>query len=398
MACHNAQCGCIDEDGNFPCASVYAKAWCPDDYLLLDDECHETKWQCTQCFGTWCNYNPELCTPTLSPVVPNDDPSNFPTSSPPTLMPTNGPSLVDSSDGPELTLSVSVWLIVGVAVGGGILIGVVCSLFFCCTGRSKRATDGKINDHTSNVGTEIVCRIPGVVKPEVGESDILISKGDETTSGYPRIRSSTTIELDPGSTETHFEEEGPLSTAEGVVLPQRTTTASIIRRTTLEGERSTGIPIKISNHYKQRSAYQINERGEKYQLNMFSPDRAKNTGEKSTSMPNEYLKRIEINSKIESPSMSGNDYPDLPSPNWDRNGISFDDHSSGSRQPGLDGEHTEAALLESANDIYAPPAKRVTLGGDQEVDGDEESVSEIKCSISAKYPNDIRLSSKKRVE
>jgi len=415
MACHLSACGCVNEEGDFPCAVGSAGSWCPDNYLVLTDWCQERKSNCNVCVGTWCGNKPELCTPTTSPVVLTNEPSpsNFPTAttaeptsmtsitvaptiSPtltlaPSIVPTYGPSTLVTADGPDLTSSVSVWLIVGVSVGAGILIGLICSLFFCWYRKSKSETSRNINIQALNiVGNESPGRAPGGVRFIPGEPEI-IPESREKIFGYPGIGSATTIELDPGSPETQSTDQGPNIGSEGVVLSQRTTSVSIIRRSRLEGECSIGIPIIMPNSSTSLGAYPANDRVETYQLNMRSPIGENNVVEKDT-LPVEHLQRLEVNPKVESPSMSANDFPDLPSPNWDPTGISF---QSGSRLKGMTGEPTEAAL-EPGTDIYAPPAKRKTLGGDEEVDPDEKSVNEIECNT-APTP-DTRWISQERVD
>jgi len=411
MACHLAECGCINEEGNFPCAIGNAIGWCPNHYLVLTDYCQDRKYKCVDyCNGTWCGNKPELCSPTVSPV-PINEPSYFPTydlssltptstiepitsvpsispaltsapsirpkfTSAPTSMPTKGPSTVVTAGGPDLTSLLSVWHIIGFAVGGGILIGVICYMCFYGAGRSKREKSGHINIHALNiVGNEDVGTPPGDVEPNHGEPDIVIPEGREKIIGYPGIASATTIELDPDSPKPQFIDQGQSICTEGAVLPQRTTSASIIRRTRMEGERSTGVTNIIPSNSKTLGAYENYDKVEPY---LRSPNGENNVAEKDT-LPVEHLLRLENYSPVESPSMSANDFPDLPSPNWDRPENLFD---SKSRPQGMVGEQTEAGP-ESATDIYAVPGKRRTLGGNEEVDADEKSVNEIEFNTAA---------------
>jgi len=423
MACHLSACGCITEEGDFPCAVEDASSWCPNSYLVLTEWCQVRKSNCNVCDGTWCGNNPELCTPTTSPVVLTIAPSNFPTAttveptsmpfitvapsisltltsaptisptltSAPSIVPTNGPSTLVTVDGSDLTSSLSVWLIIGLTVGAGILIGLICSLFFCWCGRSKSEKSRNINIQALNiVGNEPAGRAPGDVRPMPGEPEI-IPEGREKFFGYPGIGSATTIELDPGSPETKSTDRGQNICGEGAVLSQRTTSVSIIRRSRLEGECSMSIPIIMPNNSTSLGAYPANDRVETYQLNMRSPIGENNVVEKDT-LPLEHLQRLEVNPKVESPSMSANDFPDLPSPNWDRTEISF---QSGSRLKGMTGEPTEAAL-QSGTDMNAPSAKRKTLAGDEGVDPDEKSVSEIECNTAP--TQDTRWISQERVD
>jgi len=296
-----------------------------------------------------------------------------------------------TADGPDLVFSVSVWLLMGLTLGGGILICLICSISCYCCGRLKKEKSRNIIIQALNFdGNEVAGRTPSYDTPKSGEPDI-IPESREKIIGYPGIGSATTIELDLGSPETQSTDQGPGICVEGVVLPQQTTSASIIRRSRLEGECSTGIPIKMPNNSTTLGAYQTNDRVDIYQLNMPSSTGEDNVIEKDT-LPVEHLQRLEVNPMVESPSMSANDFPDLPSPNWDRTGISF---QSGSRLQGMTGEPTEA-VLESRTDIYAAPRERKTLGGDEEVDADEKSVSEIGCNTAATL--DTRWISQGRVD
>merc|ERR1719462_998816 len=104
---------------------------------------------------------------------------------------------------------------------------------------------------------------------------------------------------------------------------------------------------------------------------MFPQDGIQGTGDGSSKLFVVPLSP-ESDTKIQNQSMSAlsaNDFPDLPSPNWDQSGISYPELPSRSQLPGVYGEKTETGAHDSANDIYSRP-KRKTLGGDEGV-GDE---------------------------
>jgi len=350
MACHLSECGCMNTSGEFPCAEdSAAMAWCQDTYLN-GEWCQQSKAYCNNCGGVWCGESDDdLCTPTTSPT------------SEPTVQPTTAPSYVIPFSPTELgggsmeTIAVSIWLIIGIAVGGFFLIVVFCLWLFCKS--CKRSVEVKTRKMYCGVELSASVLVIEVI-PAKDTFKSIGSYAESPLGGGPGVPSYTgEAAAENPHANSHFQPIIRMGN-EDFVLHETVTHQSVIRnegvvinrRSALEGEPSIGVPIRYPSHNQERGMFQDTR-----EFKLCSPSHSGQFGEKGLSPP---IQRR----KLDSPSFSA-DYPELPSPKWDPTLRSsrFPDLPSPSLLISTSGE---AIAMDSNSDLHteAGPEERVTLG------------------------------------
>jgi len=313
MACHLTECGCMNADGEFLCAQDYsAMGWCQDDHLVQSEWCQDTNAKCLVCGAVWCGQSDDdLCTPTMNP---SPEPTLLPTlAAVLTILPTSNPTLrEDDEDG---MVGISLWLLIGLAVGGGILFGIVCSWLYCRSKRGVMTETRKFPNHEFDSLSPKVEIVPLFETPRGLEPEGWASVDG---GGVPQVIA------EPGAAQPGMEvksqrvvypdvsrdDEGcqPLDnvivlSSEGVVIPS----IGNVSETNIDGTSR-----YCEGHAQDLSKYQ----GAHHTI--FSPNHSVPPVEKYPSLhvpkDDRYLG---VGHKSESPSSSIGTHPELPSPNWD---------------------------------------------------------------------------------